>query len=164
MIHKIRYNLFKLFRIHLTMPNCNPDIRYFTLYKLSQFINILNSIIHYKNLTIPTNLKINCIFYYLYIKRMNLCLDRISIWGRCVDCRKITRPHQRKLQSSWDWCCSHSECINIHLHLFQLFFSGNTKLLLLINHKKSKILKFNILTHNSMSTNKNINFTLLKIT
>ncbi len=162
MIHKVCNHALQFFRIHLTMAHSNAYAGDLPLYQCLQLINILNTVVHDKDLSVAAYLKVYRIADDLHIKGMYLRLHRITVRGRGANSREIPRPHQRELQCTRDGSCRHGERIHVYLQLFQLFLHGDTEFLLLVDDEQSQIFELHILAHQSVCSDQDINFTLFQ--
>ncbi len=147
MIDKISNHPFQFLRIHLPVSHRYAHTRYLPLDKRFQLIDILDAVVHDKQLSIPVQLKIDRITHQLHIKRMYLGLYGITVGRRCSYGGEVARSHQGELQGAGNGGCRHGECIHIHLQLFEFFLDRHAEFLLLINNQQSQVFKFHIFSH-----------------
>ena len=159
-IDKVEDNLFQLFRLHLSVPDTYPAIRYIPQNHRLQFHQILNAVVHKENLPVAAHFKIDSFGYNFLIECMYFRLNRVTVGRRCLNDRQVSSPHQRELKGTRNRSSRQCQRIYIDLQLTKLFLHAYTELLLLVNDKQTQILEFDTFANNLMRTDKNIDFSV----
>ena len=119
---EVKDNLFQFFGFHLSVSHSNTCIRHILLNHLFDTRQIADAGINEIHLSITRHLEIDGIGNNLRTKGMYLCLNRIAVGRRGLNDTQVTCPHQRELQGTGNGRRTHSERIDIGLHLAQLLF------------------------------------------
>ena len=151
-IGKIKDDLLQFLWFHLSMTNSHTSIWHIFQYHFLQARQIIDARIDEIDLTIARHFKVNGICYDFCAKSMDLRLDRITVRRWCLNDTQVASTHQRELQRTWNRRCRHGQRINIGLHLAQLLFRRNAKLLFLVDNEQSQVVKLHRLTNQLMRT------------
>lgn len=93
-VDKIEDNLFQFLRLHLSVSDAHPAVRNIPLNHGLQFPQVLNPVVHKKDLSVTAHFKVDGLGNDFLIKGMHLCLNRIPVGRRSLDNRQVTGSHQ----------------------------------------------------------------------
>ena len=114
-------------------------------------------------LSISAQFKVDGIGYYFVTEGVNLRLNGMSAGRRCIYHAQITCSHERKLESSRNWCSRHGKGVNIHLELSQFLLDTHTKFLFFVDDKQSKVFEFHRLSDEFVRPHHDINLSFCQV-
>ena len=153
----------QLLPAHLPMSHTTLNTGNQTMNHILNIPDIIHPVMDKKHLSSTAHLVRNRILNHFLIKTMQLRHNRVTIRRGRTDNRHIPRPHQRKLQRPRDRCRRHGNGIHIQFQTFQLLLHRHPKLLLLINHQQTEVLKFYIIACQTMRSDDNIHLPRFQI-
>ena len=133
--NKIEHHPLQFCSFHLPVCDCNTDVGHNAMDHSGDFHYVLHARVDKKDLSAPRDFVLNSITYHLFVERVNLCLNRETVWRSSVDNREIAGPHQRKLKGPGNRGGCECQCIYIHPELFDSLFGRNAELLLFIDNE-----------------------------
>ena len=125
-------------------------------------INVVHAIVYIIYLSAPSQLPMDRLTHHLIIIFHYIGLDRDTVDRRLLQHTHVADADQAHVERSGDRSRRKCQYVHVLLQLLDLFLMGNSESLLLVNDKKSQILKLNILRQDPMSSDHNIHKALLK--
>ena len=161
--HEFHHRLLQQILMHLPMCDGDAGFRNNSLQTLSQFFNIVHSIVHKINLPSAIQFPNNRTANERFIKTTNPRFNRHSITRRRRQAADVTNSQQGHMQSSGNRCCCQCQDIHLSSQCLQSLLHLHAELLLLIDDKQPEIRELDIFGNKAMSPDQNVNLSLLQL-
>ena len=126
-------NLFQFLRFHLPVTHGDTGIRDIFADEFLDALQVVDARIDEIHLSVARHLEIDGVGNHLCTKGMYLGLNGIAVRGRCLYDAQVAGSHQRELQGPGNGRSTHGQCVDVGLHLTQLFLRRDTELLFLVD-------------------------------
>ena len=149
---EVKDDLLQLFRFHLSVAHSHTSVGHILLDDLLDALQVVDARIDKVHLSVARHLEVDGVGYDLGAEGVYLCLYRIAVGWRRLDDAQVAGTQQRELQRSRNGRGRQRQRVDIGLHLAQLLFRRDAKLLLLVNDEQSQVAKLHRLANELVRT------------
>ena len=151
------HHAFQVAVVHLPVGNSDAGFRHPRFHIFSQHVDVLHAVVHHEHLATARKFVADGGRQHHVVALQEFCLYRQAVHRGRIDKRNVAHARHAQVQRTRNRCSAHTERINRHAELAQLFLLLHAKLLLFVNHEQAQVLELVLFVQECMRTDDNVN-------